>query len=69
MMQPSNDQHEAPHLDTATIRALAVKYGVDPRSIRALHKGRAVRGMAGHRCAEALAEWRRSVGLDVAQGR
>ena len=44
------------HIDTATIRRLAVTYSVDPRSIRReMREPGSVRGMAGHRVREALA--------------
>jgi hypothetical protein len=42
-------------LDYAIARQLAVQAHTDPRTILAVHRGRVVRGMAGHRAREALA--------------
>jgi hypothetical protein len=45
--------------DANTLRRLAVKYGVDPRSIRReWDEARSVRGMAGERARDAVAELR-----------
>jgi len=43
-------------LDESTIRELAVKAGVDPRTIEKAARGEPVRGMAGHRARAALRE-------------
>jgi hypothetical protein len=41
-------------LDAATLRALSVAAGVDPRSVAKVLKGEPVRGMAGHRARKVL---------------
>ena len=41
-------------LDAATIRELAVRADVDPRTIAKVAAGRAARGMAGRRARDAL---------------
>jgi hypothetical protein len=41
-------------LDYAIARKLAVQAQVDPRTILRVHRGKPVRGMAGHRAREAL---------------
>jgi hypothetical protein len=43
-------------LETATIRALAVTAGVDPRTIMRSYAGETVRGLAGRRARRALIE-------------
>lgn len=47
--------------DAATLRVLAVRHHVDPRSIVAALAGRPVRGMAGARAAAAADDYRRGV--------
>jgi len=48
-----------PKLDEATVRALAVVAQVDPKSIRKVARGEAVRGMSGARAKAAVDGWRR----------
>jgi hypothetical protein len=43
-------------LDAATVRRLAVRADVDPRTIQKVYEGLPVRGMAGRRARGALAE-------------
>lgn len=43
-------------LDAATLRRLAVRASVDPKSIRKVFEGKPVRGLAGHRAATVLRE-------------
>jgi len=43
-------------LDKATVRELAVRASVDPRSITRALAGESVRGMAGHRARRVLQE-------------
>lgn len=43
-------------LDKATIRELAVRASVDPRSIQRMLAGEPVKGMAGHRARRVLQE-------------
>lgn len=53
----STTQTERRHLDTATLRALAVKHLVDPRSIaKEYEEPGSVKGMAGARARAALAD-------------
>ena len=42
--------------DASTLRELAVRGGVDPRTLRKLMAGKPVRGMAGRRAANALVQ-------------
>jgi hypothetical protein len=44
------------HIDTATIRRIAVKADADPRSVEKRIRGERVRGMAGHRVDAVLRE-------------
>lgn len=45
-----------PHLDAATLRKIAVRASVDPRTIKRLLRGAPVRGLPAYRIREALAE-------------
>lgn len=45
-----------PRIDEATVRALAVKASVHPRTIQKALRGERIRGLAGHRARAALCE-------------
>lgn len=49
-----NAMKTAPVLDYATMRELAVKASVDPRTIGKVARGEKVRGMGGQRAARVL---------------